>query len=204
MPDIIDENDDFWVTRGGILRVRQLVRDYDVNAESEQWPGGAQAANSPHSENVQTPSLAERPLLLVEDNPDDELLTLRGLEKNGIPNPVVIARDGVEALDYLLGRREHAGRDLNLMPAMILLDLNLPRVDGLEVLRHIRANQRTHLLPVVVLTTSRERHDIELAYRCGANSYIRKQVDFERQMDAIAQLALYWLTLNEPPGTSLI
>ncbi len=204
MPDYSDGSDDFWVARGGVLRVRQLVRDFDVDAQADHWPGAAQGAESPTSENVIPLSLAERPLLLVEDNPDDEALTLRALEKNAIPNPVVVARDGVEALDYLFGRGVHVGRDLNIMPAMILLDLNLPRLDGLEVLRHIRGNHRTRLLPVVVLTTSREERDIERAYSFGANSYIRKQVDFERLLATIGQLGLYWLTFNEPPGLPLI
>jgi two-component system response regulator len=140
---------------------------------------------------------AERPILLVEDNPDDEALTLRAFSKNKIPNPVVVARDGVEAIDYLFGSGTHAGRDLSVMPALILLDLKLPRIDGLEVLRRIRADERTALLPVVVLTTSRELQDIQEAYRLGANSYIRKPVDFERFIHAVGQLGLYWLSLNE-------
>lgn len=148
---------------------------------------------------------SERPILLVEDNPDDEALTLRAFSKNKIPNPVVVARDGVEALDYLAGKGVHAGRDMSVMPAVILLDLKLPRIDGLEVLRRIRADNRTSLLPVVVLTTSKETQDIHQAYRLGANSYIRKPVDFERFIQAISQLGIYWLTLNEPvspPGSA--
>lgn len=140
----------------------------------------------------------ERPILLVEDNPDDEALTLRAFAKNKIPNPVVVARDGVEALDYLAGKGAHSGRDLSVMPAVILLDLKLPRIDGLEVLRRIRADDRTSLLPVVVLTTSKETQDILQSYRLGANSYIRKPVDFERFIQAVSQLGIYWLTLNEP------
>jgi two-component system response regulator len=140
----------------------------------------------------------QRPILLVEDNPDDEALTLRAFSKNRINNPVVVARDGVEALDYLFGSGSHAGRDLSLMPAVVLLDLKLPRIDGLEVLRRIRGDQRTHLLPVVILTTSKEQQDIFEGYSIGANSYIRKPVDFEKFIQAVGQLGLYWLMLNEP------
>lgn len=140
----------------------------------------------------------ERPILLVEDNPDDEALTLRAFGKNKISNPVVVARDGVEALDYLFGTGAHAGRDTSVMPSVILLDLKLPRIDGLEVLRRIRAGEHTSLLPVVVLTTSKEQQDISEAYRLGANSYIRKPVDFERFIQAVGQLGVYWLSLNEP------
>ncbi|HPR05693.1 MAG TPA: response regulator [Denitromonas sp.] len=147
----------------------------------------------------------ERPILLVEDNPDDEALTLRAFSKNKIPNPVVVARDGVEALDYLFGTGSHEGKKSNPVPAVILLDLKLPRIDGLEVLRRIRANEATALLPVVVLTTSKEQQDITEAYRLGANSYIRKPVDFERFIQAVGQLGVYWLSLNESsepaPGT---
>lgn len=137
------------------------------------------------------------PILLVEDNPDDEALTLRALGKNGISNTVIVAHDGVEALDYLFGTGSHVGRDLTIMPAVVLLDLKLPRIDGLEVLRRIRADERTALLPVVVLTTSRETLDIQQAYHLGANSYIRKPVDFERFLQTIELIGRYWLTLNE-------
>ena len=140
----------------------------------------------------------DRPILLVEDNPDDEALTLRAFNKNRIGNQVVVARDGVEALDYLFGNGHHAGRDLAVQPAVVLLDLKLPRIDGLEVLRRIRANERTSLLPVVILTTSKEQQDIYEAYSLGANSYIRKPVDFEKFIQAVGQLGLYWLVLNEP------
>lgn len=140
----------------------------------------------------------ERPILLVEDNPDDEALTLRVFNKNRIANQVIVARDGVEALDYLFGSGTYAGRDMSLMPAVILLDLKLPRIDGLEVLRRVRADSRTSLLPVVVLTTSKEQQDIYEAYSLGANSYIRKPVDFEKFIYAVGQLGLYWLALNEP------
>jgi len=133
-------------------------------------------------------------ILLVEDNPDDEALTLRAFRKNSISNEVVVARDGVEALDYLFGTdsAEHAPA-----PAVILLDLKLPRIDGLEVLRRIRADERTALLPVVILTTSKEQQDVSDGYRLGANSYIRKPVDFEKFIHAVGQLGLYWLVLNE-------
>jgi len=141
---------------------------------------------------------SDRPILLVEDNPDDEALTLRAFNKNRINNPVVVARDGVEALDYLFGTGAHAGRDVSVMPAVILLDLKLPRIDGLEVLRRIRANERTSLLPVVILTTSKEQQDIYEGYSLGANSYIRKPVDFEKFIHAVGQLGVYWLVLNEP------
>lgn len=145
----------------------------------------------------------DRPILLVEDNPDDEALTLRAFNKNRIGNAVVVARDGVEALDYLFGNGHHAGRDLSVMPAVVLLDLKLPRIDGLEVLRRIRANERTSLLPVVILTTSKEQQDIYEGYSLGANSYIRKPVDFEKFIQAVGQLGLYWLVLNEPVDIAL-
>lgn len=140
---------------------------------------------------------SERPILLVEDNPDDEALTLRAFSKNRITNPIAVARDGVEAIDYLFCTGSYEKRDPAIMPAVVLLDLKLPRIDGLEVLRRIRADERTALLPVVILTTSREQQDIQEAYRLGANSYIRKPVDFERFLYAVGQLALYWLSLNE-------
>jgi CheY-like chemotaxis protein len=139
----------------------------------------------------------DRPILLVEDNPDDEALTLRAFTKNKILNEVVVTRDGVDAIDYLFGTGRHAGRDLAIMPAVVFLDLKLPRIDGLEVLRRIRADSRTNLLPVVILTTSRELQDIEEAYSLGANSYIRKPVDFERFLSTVGQLGQYWLMLNE-------
>lgn len=140
------------------------------------------------------------PILLVEDNPDDEALTLRAFGKNRISNEVVVARDGVEALDYLFGTGRHAGRPPNALPAVILLDLKLPRVDGLEVLRRVRADARTALLPVVILTTSKEQQDVTDGYALGANSYIRKPVDFEKFIHAVGQLGLYWLVLNETVG----
>ena len=138
-------------------------------------------------------------ILLVEDNPDDEALTLRALKKNNILNEVVVARDGVEALDFLFGTGAHAGRDLARMPEVILLDINLPRINGLEVLEKIRANERTKLLPVVILTTSNEERDKLKSYTLGANSFIRKPVDFLQFSEAIRQLGLYWLVLNQSP-----
>ena len=138
-------------------------------------------------------------ILLVEDNPDDVELTLRSLRKNNIMNEVVVAGDGAEALDYLLGTGAHAGRDLSAMPAVILLDLKLPRIDGLEVLQRLRADERTKLLPVVILTSSKEEQDVINGYKLGANSYIRKPVDFTQFSEAVGQLGLYWLLLNESP-----
>ncbi|HEX4627819.1 MAG TPA: response regulator [Gemmatimonadales bacterium] len=141
--------------------------------------------------------MRQRTILLVEDNPDDEALTRRALAKNNIHNEVVVAHDGAEALDCLLGTGA-AARALGA-PEVILLDLKLPKVDGLEVLRRIRADERTRLLPVVILTSSREERDLIAGYGLGANSYIRKPVDFGQFMEAVRQLGLYWLVLNEPP-----
>ena len=145
--------------------------------------------------------MKDKIILLVEDNPDDELLTLRALKKNGVLNEVVVARDGVEALDYLFGTGSYAGRDTGVMPQLILLDLKLPKIDGLEVLRRLRADERTRLLPVVILTSSKEQQDMIDGYGLGANSYVRKPVNFEQFVTAVEQLKLYWLVLNEaPPG----
>jgi two-component system, response regulator len=141
----------------------------------------------------------EKIILLVEDNPDDVDLTLRALKKNRILNECVVAKDGVEALDYLFGTGAYAGRDISVIPALILLDLKLPRIDGLEVLRRLRADSRTELLPVVILTSSGEESDLLNGYKLGVNSYIRKPVDFNQFMEAVKQLGLYWLVLNEPP-----
>ena len=138
-------------------------------------------------------------ILLVEDNPDDEALTLRALKKNNITNEVVVARDGAEALDYIFGAGKYAGRDLNMMPTVILLDLKLPKVDGLEVLQRLRADERTQLLPVVILTLSKEEKDMLNGYKLGANSYVRKPVNFGEFLEAVKQLGLYWLILSEPP-----
>jgi len=145
--------------------------------------------------------MSEKIILLVEDNPDDELLTRRAFQKNNILNRVVVAHDGAEALELLLG--PNASAALPQPPAIILLDLNLPKVSGLEVLQRLRADERTRLLPVVILTSSREEQDLVEGYRLGANSYVRKPVDFGEFLDATRQLGLYWLMLNEapPPNT---
>jgi two-component system, response regulator len=141
----------------------------------------------------------EKVILLVEDNPDDEALTVRALRKNNIKNEVVVAHDGAEALDYLCGKGKYSGRDVRGTPQVVLLDLNLPKVDGLEVLRQLRSFEHTKLLPVVVLTSSNEEKDRINSYGLGANSYVRKPVDFNQFMEAARQLGLYWLVLNEPP-----
>jgi two-component system response regulator len=141
----------------------------------------------------------EKVILLVEDNADDEVLTLRALKKNNIRNEVVIARDGSEALDYLFGTGVHADRDLTVMPQIILLDLKLPKVDGFEVLHRVRSNEATKLLPVVILTTSNEDQDRIRGYGLGANSFVRKPVEFDKFIEAVRQLGLYWLILNEAP-----
>ena len=142
--------------------------------------------------------MEDKVILLVEDNADDELLTLRALKKNNIRNEVVVARDGSEALDYLFGTGVHSGRDLSLMPQIILLDLKLPKVDGFEVLNRVRASEMTKFLPVVILTTSNEDQDRIRGYDLGANSFVRKPVEFEKFIEAVRQLGLYWLILNEP------
>ena len=138
-------------------------------------------------------------ILLVEDNPDDVDLTLRALKKNNIKNEIVVASDGAEALDYLFHTGRHAGRDSTSMPAVILLDLKLPKVDGLEVLQRIRTNERTRYIPVVILTSSREERDVINGYKLGVNSYVRKPVDFNQFAEAVRNLGLYWLLLNETP-----
>jgi two-component system response regulator len=139
----------------------------------------------------------DRVILLVEDNPRDEELTLRALKKSNVINPVVVTRDGIEALDYLFARGAHANRDPTAMPRVVLLDLKLPRVDGLEVLKALRTNELTRLLPVVVLTSSIEEQDLIHSYSLGASSYVRKPVDFVQFMEAVRQLGVYWLSLNE-------
>jgi len=138
--------------------------------------------------------MAMRPILLVEDNPDDEALTMRALMKNNIQNDVIVAHDGAEALDWLFGDGATPGR-----PSLVLLDLKLPKVDGIEVLRRIRSEPTTRLTPVVILTSSKEDQDLVAGYELGANSYIRKPVDFVQFTEAVRQLGLYWLILNEPP-----
>lgn len=146
-----------------------------------------------------TTSAPPAPILLVEDNADDVLLTQRALKKAQVVNPVVVARDGAEALDWLWCAGAYAGRDPTEQPAVVLLDLKLPRIDGLEVLRRLRAHPRTALLRVVVLTSSKEDADVEEAYKSGANSYIRKPVDFDTFLETVERLGLYWLLLNEAP-----
>jgi CheY-like chemotaxis protein len=143
--------------------------------------------------------MSEKVILLVEDNPDDEALAIRALKRHHVGNEIVVAHDGVEALEYLFGTGSYAGRDVSLKPSVVLLDLKLPRVDGLEVLRRLRGDDRTKLLPVVVLTTSSEEQDLLDSYSLGCNSYIRKPVDFIQFSEAIRQLGMYWLLMNQPP-----
>jgi two-component system, response regulator len=138
-------------------------------------------------------------ILLVEDNPSDIKLTQRAMEKGHIANELIIAEDGQEALDYLFGTGTHLGREVTEIPALVLLDINLPKVDGLEILKRIRTDERTRRLPVVILTTSKEEQDVAISYDLGVNSYIRKPVDFSQFAQAILQLGLYWLVLNEAP-----
>lgn len=144
----------------------------------------------------------QKSILLVEDNPDDVELTMRALKKNNIKNRVILAKDGVEALDFLRSTGIHQGRNLSDMPALILLDLKLPKIDGLEVLRKVRADERTRFLPVVILTSSKEKQDLLRGYSLGTNSYVRKPIDFEEFTKAVGMLGLYWLLFNElPPAT---
>jgi len=141
--------------------------------------------------------MRDKVILLVEDNPRDEALTLRALQRSKIVNEVVVARDGVEALDYLFGIGKYAGRDATIIPQLILLDLKLPKVDGLQVLKSLRADERTKRVPVVVFTSSSEQEDMIKVYDQGANSYVRKPVDFEQFADATRRLGIYWLLLNQ-------
>lgn len=143
--------------------------------------------------------MKDKIILLVEDSPDDVLLTLRALQKNNILNQVVVVTDGAQALDYLFGTGAYADRDMKIVPQLVLLDLKLPKIEGLEVLRRLREDDRTSLLPVVVLTSSDEELDIVSSYKLGANSYIRKPVDFRQFTEAVQQLGLYWLVLNQGP-----
>lgn len=139
-------------------------------------------------------------ILLVEDNSDDQALTLRALKRNNIANEVVVVNDGVEALDYLFARGDYASRDRTAMPQVILLDLKLPKLNGFEVLRHLQDDELTRMLPVVILTSSKEQEDLLSGYSLGANSYIRKPVDFDEFMETVKQLGVYWLGLNEVPA----
>ncbi len=138
-------------------------------------------------------------ILLVEDNPNDLELALRALKKRNLANKVVVARDGAEALDFIFGTGEYADRDVTARPKVVLLDLKLPKVDGLEVLRRIKADERTKAIPVVVLTSSQEERDVVDSYRLGVNSYIVKPVDFDQFIESVSQLGLYWLVCNKPP-----
>jgi DNA-binding response OmpR family regulator len=144
--------------------------------------------------------MSNKTIVLVEDNPNDVALTLRALKKNNIANEVEVARDGAEALDLLLGRGAYAGRDNGRVIALVLLDLKLPKVDGLEVLKTLREHEKTKFMPVVILTSSKEEQDMVQGYRFGANSYIQKPVDFAQFLEAVRQLGLYWLVLNEVPS----
>jgi len=141
--------------------------------------------------------MAEKIILLVEDNPDDEALTLRAFKKNNIRNEVLVVRDGAEALDYLFATGAYAGRDASDLPQIVLLDLKLPKIDGLEVLRRIRSDKRTELLPVIILTSSKEDQDVISGYQLGCNSYVRKPVSFDEFIEAARQLGMYWLLLNQ-------
>ena len=142
--------------------------------------------------------MSEKVVLLVEDNPDDEFLTLRSLKQNNLQNEIIIVHDGAEALDYLFGTGAYADRDTSKMPTVILLDLSLPKMNGFEVLQRLRSDDRTKLLPVVILTSSKEESDVINGYKLGANSYVRKPVNFAEFTEAVRQLGLYWVLLNEP------
>lgn len=143
--------------------------------------------------------MAGNVILLVEDNADDEMLTMRALKKNNIRHDVVVARDGAEALDYVFARGQHANRGDDAVPHLVLLDINLPKINGLEVLRALRANPRTSLVPVVILTSSKEDRDLREGYASGANSYVRKPVDFREFAQTIQHLGTYWLMVNQQP-----
>jgi two-component system, response regulator len=143
--------------------------------------------------------MTERYILLVEDNPDDEELTLLSLRKNNLAHEIVVVRDGVEAIEFLFGNGQYSGRDLSRTPTVILLDLKLPKLDGLGVLKRLRADERTRMLPVVVLTSSSQDADVIASYNLGANSYVRKPVEFGSFVEAVSSLGLYWVLLNRPP-----
>ncbi|MGH8185773.1 MAG: response regulator [Steroidobacteraceae bacterium] len=143
--------------------------------------------------------MSERYILLVEDNPDDEELTLLSLRKNNLAHDIVVVRDGVEAIDFLFGNGQYASRDVSHVPTVILLDLKLPKLDGLGVLKRLRADERTRNLPVVVLTSSSQDADVIASYNLGANSYVRKPVEFGAFVEAVSSLGLYWVLLNRPP-----
>lgn len=145
--------------------------------------------------------MTEKTILLVEDNPDDEALTTRALRMAKIANDIVVARDGAEALDYVFGEGQFAGRDVSKVPAVVLLDLKLPKLSGLEVLQRLRSDPRTRLVPVVILTSSSEDEDMLRSYESGANSYVRKPVEFGAFANAVSQLGIYWLLLNQPVPT---
>lgn len=147
--------------------------------------------------------MSEKVILLVEDNPNDEELTTRALRRAKIVNEIIVARDGEEAVDFLLGEGKHAGRDLSHMPAVILLDLKLPKLSGLEVLHRLRANAATKLIPTVILTSSSEEEDMLKSYKSGANSYVCKPVEFEAFVEVVSQLGLYWMLLNQPVSARL-
>jgi two-component system response regulator len=140
-----------------------------------------------------------KPILLVEDNPDDEALAIRAFKKSKMTNEIIVVRDGAEALDYLFAQGAHADRDASVLPSVMLLDLNLPKIDGLEVLRRLREQPHTHKLPVVILTSSKHEEDLVRSYDLGANSYVRKPVDFNEFVEAVGHLGMYWLLLNELP-----
>ncbi len=146
--------------------------------------------------------MRDKTILLVEDNQDDEDLTLRAFKTNNISNRIIVVRDGAEALDYLFGEGAYAGRDLSMMPTLILLDLNLPKIDGFEVLKRVRADSRTRRLPIIILTTSHEQEEVFRAYESGCNSYVRKPVDSAQFRDAVRDLGLFWLIHNVPPPES--
>jgi len=157
------------------------------------------AARSTDAGHYREEPMNEKAILLVEDNRDDEVLTLRALRKNNIMNEVVVARDGAQALDYLFGENQYAGRDVTDWPSVVLLDLKLPKITGLEVLRKIRSDQRTRSMAVVVLTSSKQEEDVAESYGLGVNSYVRKPVEFTKLFEAVKQIGLYWLLLNEGP-----